>query len=166
MQSKQTLAKACRAPSSGPSQSRRTLEKPAGTRHPTLTDGVCSVLLPVDCGLAVLWWVLLGSGRGRCRRGRCCCSCRRRCSCRGRSRLLLGQLLPEGLLPRLHHVRHHRVDQGQGLDGAAVEHRAVLWTEPRGGGWVSSGWASPGLETQVPGAPGRRGGLGPGRGGP
>lgn len=40
-----------------------------------IIDGVCSVLLPVDRGLAVLWWVLLGNGRGGCRRGSCCCGC-------------------------------------------------------------------------------------------
>ena len=128
------LATACRAPSSGPSQTWRTPEKPAGPGRCALTDGVRAVLLPVDRGFAVLWRVLLGNGRGGCRRGCCCCGC----CCRGRGRLLLGQLLPEGLLPRLHHVRHHRVDQGQGLYGAAVEHRAVLRTESPVGGWGSA----------------------------
>ena len=129
------LATACRAPSSRPSQTWRTPEKPAGPRCCALTDGVRAILLPVDCGFAVLWRVLLGNGCGGCCCGRGCCGC---CGGGCRGRLLLSQLLPEGLLPRLHHVRHHRVDQGEGLYGAAVEHRAVLRTESPVGGWGSA----------------------------
>lgn len=40
--------------------------------------------------------------------------------------LLLGQLFPVGLLPRLHHVGHNRVDQGQRLDGPPVKKSAIL----------------------------------------
>lgn len=46
----------------------------------------------------------------------------------GLGRLLLGQLVSVGLLPCLHHIRHYRVDERQGLDRPSVEQRAVLGT--------------------------------------
>lgn len=36
-------------------------------------------------------------------------------------RLLLGQLVPVGLLPGLNYIWHHSVDQRQRLDGSAVK---------------------------------------------
>lgn len=113
-------------------------EKPPEARQrpgPALTYCMGSVLFPVHRGLSVLWWV--GLGNSCCRRGRwgSChrggtCHCHG-CRCRRRRGLLLGELLPEGLLPRLHHVGHHRVDQGEGLYGAAIKHCAILWRKPR-----------------------------------
>lgn len=113
---------------------RQMLAEPAGlTRQrenapgpgPTLTYCVCSVLFPVHCGLSVLWWVGLGhTCWGRCG---CCCRCGRcRCCRRRRAGLLLSELLPESLLPRLYHVGHHSVDQGQGLYGTAIKDCPIL----------------------------------------
>lgn len=77
-----------------------------------LTHVVRAVLLPVDGGFSVLWCVVgLTPGGRRHHVPR---------------QLLLDQLLAEGLLPRLHHVRHDRVDERQRLDGPPVEDRAVL----------------------------------------
>lgn len=103
---------------------KRTTGRRSPAAHPTLTDCMRSVLFPVHCGLSVLRRVLLRSSCWRCR-GCCCGCCRCCCRCRGTG-LLLSELLPERLLPGLHHVGHHRVDQGQGLYGAAVKHRAIL----------------------------------------
>lgn len=82
-----------------------------------LTHVVGSILAPVDRGLSVLLRTGLVPRGGRCR---------------GAAGLLLGQLVAEGLLPRLHHVGHHGVYERQRLDGPTVEDRAVLPRQRRG----------------------------------
>lgn len=97
-----------------------------------------SVLLPVGRVLSVLGVAGDGAPAGRSRR-------------RGGG-LLLGHLVPVGLLPGLDHVGHHGVDERQGLDGPAVEQRPILDRQ------------TDGKDGYVGGKSKRRRGLGGGRG--
>lgn len=70
-----------------------------------------AILLPIERVFSVLWGVVLVPGGG---------------GSDVTGALLLGQLLAEGLLPRLHRVWHHRIDERQRLDWPTIKHRTIL----------------------------------------